>query len=152
MSEAEPPKRSEEPHCEMIFERIFCPIHGEPFHARWPAGYITFAVRGIDLLLNDDPIFGAHLEEQHRAGFDGKQAMERLFDAVPLCCRLTDSSRLELYLKAGEATEPKLFPFARCLLCHKKGNGSKYRYTRNGTRQHVDHVCLRCVSYRIKPG
>lgn len=75
-----------EPH------RVICALHGEPFRAAWPDGYIPFLLHATDAVLGQEG-FAAYAE--------GKvENINQMLDQRPLCCRMSPDDRLEAYAKS----------------------------------------------------
>jgi len=121
-------------------ERTLCPIHGEPFREKWPAGWPIFSVRAFQELTGIDGIWE---EARRRAGLaEGTdvppKAMELVLDARPACCRFSPQRLLALY------EEAKIGVVRRCKMCGVKRLGTPYKAT-NAPIGGWSHVCFLCV-------
>jgi hypothetical protein len=144
-----PPKQ----YVDVPLQRVCCARHGEPFRAKWPAGYLPFALMGIEYLLQQDGYFQHDLAKLQEGGADHRAAMEQLLDRKPVCCRLPSRVLLQHYMRAGcFVAEQPVFTDAKCFNCRKVGAGGPYRIAHpGGTVQEIPHVCLRCVVYYMEP-
>lgn len=133
--------------------RLICARHGEPFRDTWPTGYPTYATIIFDAI-NHLPEFAAVVGQCVTAGHAVgiPQAVGKLLDEAPACCRLPRETLLEVYEQVQKNAGP--WWVAACSLCGRRGLGGPYRRVcphpaaaggqapRTGS---WPHVCLRCV-------
>jgi hypothetical protein len=128
----------ERPQVNLEMDRVVCGIHGEPFRAKWPEGYPTFAVE----------VF--HAVAQTGVFSDvGEFKINRMLKTKPLCCRLKEidpAKLVELYTRTSMAVT------AVCSRCALLKPGAPYKY--NDPRSNyghltLTHLCFECVVYRL---
>lgn len=137
---------------DMKHERIFCTRHGEIFRAKWPSGFLLFALPSIQYLLEQDGYFQAEVKKRTDAGDEFPRACEKVLDEKPVCCRLPSRVLVERYEYAGCQKGNPVFVEAKCFNCRKVAVGAPYRISHGSTTQYIPHVCVRCVVYQMEPG
>jgi hypothetical protein len=123
----------------LLPKRVMCGKHGEPFRAKWPDGYASFVIEGIQALMAWGPFAEV-------AGGD-VNTVNRLLDACPMCCRLPRDKLFALYLKANEFQQ--YLVTARCDGCGVVGPGTPYRHKDCQKMKEFGHLCLDCVLDRV---
>ena len=138
---------------DLLFGRVWCPRHGEPFRAKWPLGAPVFAIMAVADLLEHSASFQAEIrraEDEQRLTFP--RAVEAALDQKPACCRFNKNALLALYLKAGvEGRKEPVFTRGSCFNCKRGAVGGPYRIQSGSVVVPIPHVCLRCVVFHMKP-
>jgi hypothetical protein len=114
---------------------VVCRVHAEPFRAKWPEGYPTFAVKAFQIVA-ETGVF-ANMSEFKIA---------RMLKTTPLCCRMDKAKLLELYLELPMAVT------ANCSRCAQVKPGAPFKYNdpRTGYGElTLTHLCFECVVYRM---
>lgn len=73
--------------------RVICKLHGQPFRANWPEGYVKFLLFAMNAVLGQEgfvALAGGNVE-----------TINALLDDRPLCCRMSPEKRLEAYAQSG---------------------------------------------------
>lgn len=123
----------EQPMIELPVPSVVCRVHGEPFRAKWPTGYIPFSLYGFKAL-SMDPAAG------FLASIGGDIALaSAAFAERPICSRLTADQLVATYIEAGFGVED------RCEVCHEHKAGAPFTMAGPPPRS-MRHVCFRCVA------
>jgi len=134
---------SDKPEIHLSFDRVLCPVHGEPLRAQWPNGYATLLVKLFERVAMREP-FADEQAAYRRERTDGErltdaEVIEALLDRKPLCCRVSAEEMLKAYEEAHKGGK-----FARkrvCSVCGGRRLGTPYR-TQQGD---FAHICFTCV-------
>jgi hypothetical protein len=119
---------------DLPFERVLCPVHGEPFRPQWPSGYLLFALKAFEQVIAQEDFAAETGSDKAQIG----PALAR----KPLCCRLNAMALLELYRTVQEDT--RLWRYRTCEVCRQNGLGSPFRTL----QRDFGHVCFGCIVYR----
>jgi hypothetical protein len=115
-------------------DRVFCPLHGEPFRAQYPKGVPIFTVKAFQTATGIEGVWSKAKELTGLAEPQVK-ALELVFDLKPICCWLSKGQLHALYVEANIGTA------RRCQVCNRKGLGTEYK-----TQQRdYSHLCFGCV-------
>lgn len=150
MSEAEKKPEGLPPDAiEMTIRRVVCEAHGEPFRAKWPAGYPIAMVRLWECVMNDEGRAAvlwrdarSRLGLPEDAPIPAKAGIEAALDVRALCCRVPIPFMEKVLHEANIGTRE------RCQVCRKKGMGTPFR-TMFGD---LDHVCFSCALRNVRKG
>lgn len=108
--------------------RVICSLHGKPFRAAWPAGYVPFMLHALRNVLGQDG-FVAY------AG--GKvENINAMLDERPLCCRMSPGDRLDAYAVSKIANR------GFCRLCRSTANVVTIPLGHEGLPHSVCLICL----------
>lgn len=120
-------------------ERVLCPVHGEPFREKWPIGFPTFSVKAFQKFT---AIAGVWDEARRLGGFAADaempiKALEPVLDVRPVCCRVSKSALVELYVASGIGVDK------RCKVCGRKRLGTPVSTSNMG---YLKHICFTCIA------
>lgn len=124
----------------MTRERALCPVHGEVFRDEWPRGFPIFTLMAFQVVVAVD---GLWEEARRRAGITDpsakvdQKALEAVFDARPICCRLPAPELARLLAEARKGKR------AWCKVCGQKRAGEAIQTSNMGR---IPHICYQCVS------
>lgn len=127
---------------------IVCPSHAEPFRARWPLGWATFAPEVAGLAL-DSPMLQAGLNSPawRKATIWWADLPRRrtpaevraLLDSRPACEWLAPADLLRAYEACGVGVT------AICNVCHLLALGTPYGHRSGQGYVITPHICFRDV-------
>jgi hypothetical protein len=130
---------SDQPIIELEHRRVMCGLHGEPLRAQWPLGYAIFTLKAFETVCSAEG-WAEEMKSAYQAGAQtDKEAVERLLDRRPLCCRMTADDLHSLYVETG------IGRLATCQGCFATSLGTEYRTVRKTFR----HLCFNCAIHRI---
>jgi hypothetical protein len=121
----------------MTHERMFCPLHGEPFRAQYPKGVPIFMVKAFQIATGLESIWdeARRLSNTPEGESPHVKALELVLDVRPACCRVSRRQLFDLYVEA------QIGSLRRCRACNRKKLGTPYQ-----TRARAfDHLCFECV-------
>lgn len=119
------------------FEHSLCPMHGEIFRKRWPAGYLPFSVKIMEHIIQ-----GVYPELVEEVEGDARRIPEAL-KRKPACCRIDRKLLGEIVLFADSVSH--FLVEQVCTYCHRRGLGQEMMYKNHwGRVKVVNHVCVNC--------
>ena len=128
----------DQPGITMEPHRVICKLHGEPFRANWPAGYVPFLLFALDKVMG---------QEEFVAYAGGEVAkVNALLDERPLCCRLSPDDRLEAWSKTG------LGQRGFCRVCRQPANVVTIPIGAGGLPHAVCFICMDKLEVRSRHG
>jgi hypothetical protein len=130
------------PMVELPVEAVVCPVHGEPFRAKWPSGYPIAVVRLFTAATATSE------ELQEAAGGDAHRLNAVIAEFGPLCRLVTAKQRFDIYSDAARTRGTEFGQHGVCAACRKWGLGSPFTARQPGGGTLTRHVCFRCVAGR----
>jgi hypothetical protein len=130
------------PKVELPPGAVCCPVHLEPFRAKWPAGYPIAVVRLFEAAT------ATSTELQEAAGGDAHRLNAAIAEFGPLCRLVTAEQRLAIYKDAARTPGTEFGENGMCSACGKWKLGAPFSGTRPRGPVVTAHICFECVSRR----
>lgn len=133
------------------FEHVWCPLHGEPFRADYPAGFPVATVQLLQAALELDDLIADAAESSPGSEAPRVEAALPALERKRACCRVTPETLLDVYRGARDD-----WPLELCDLCGDEAHGAPYVRDVSaeqgvaGATETFAHVCFACVVGRLR--